>query len=360
MKNKKIGAALLAGILSISILTACSSKEPASSTPDGAGQSEASSSAGQSEVSSSNSEQTSANVYPFPTLGLSMVMSPDLEQRMKGDVVVTIDEKVEDYGTTLRYGTVNWHRMPSEMAETSVASDSLERIGVLGAYQAELVDQLDELTGCDNHQEVGRSADGAYVYYLSTNSAADKELVEEVRKTQVTITEMEPVDHSADVPSSSFSGTSVSDFSTQDVYGTAYTQDVFKDYDLTMVNIFTTWCSPCVAEMPELEKLYQQMKDKGVGVVGVVLDVLNEKGEAPQEDLERAQTLVERTGVTYPVLLPDSTYFNGRLTGIEAFPETFFVDKDGNIVGETYSGSGDLEYWMSIVEKELAAVKEGA
>ncbi len=39
-----------------------------------------------------------------------------------------------------------------------------------------------------------------------------------------------------------------------------------------MVNIFTTWCSPCVAEMPELEKLYQQMKDKGVGVVGVVLD----------------------------------------------------------------------------------------
>ena len=161
MKNKKIGAALLAGILSISILTACSSKEPASSTPDGAGQSEASSSAGQSEVSSSNSEQTSANVYPFPTLGLSMVMSPDLEQRMKGDVVVTIDEKVEDDGTTLRYGTVNWHRMPSEMAETSVASDSLERIGVLGAYQAELVDQLDELTGCDNHQEVGRSADGA-------------------------------------------------------------------------------------------------------------------------------------------------------------------------------------------------------
>ena len=70
--------------------------------------------------------------------------------------------------------------------------------------------------------------------------------------------------------------------------------------------------------------------------------------------------MVERTGVTYPVLLPDSTYFNGRLTGIEAFPETFFVDKDGNIVGETYSGSGDLEYWMSIVEKELAAVKEGA
>lgn len=165
---------------------------------------------------------------------------------------------------------------------------------------------------------------------------------------------------SADTPSSEASGASVGDFTTQDIYGTDYTQDIFQDYDLTLVNLFTTWCSPCVAEMPELEELYQQMKDQGVGVVGVVLDVLNEKGEAPQEDLERAQLLAERTGVTYPILLPDSTYFNGRLTGIQAFPETFFVDRDGNIVGETYVGSGDLAYWLANVEKELAGVKGDA
>jgi len=44
----------------------------------------------------------------------------------------------------------------------------------------------------------------------------------------------------------------------------------FKEHDLTMVNIFTTWCTPCVEEMPDLEKLYQQMEEQGVGVVGVV------------------------------------------------------------------------------------------
>ncbi len=157
-----------------------------------------------------------------------------------------------------------------------------------------------------------------------------------------------------------FSGLSLGDFTTQDVNGNEYTQDMFKDYDLTFVNIFTTWCTPCVAEMPELEKLYQQMKDKGVNVAGFVLDVLNEKGGIVQADLERAQELVERTGVTYPVLLPDPGYLNGRLTGIEAFPETFFVDKNGNVVGETYSGSGDLEYWLEVVEQELAALKGGA
>ncbi len=153
---------------------------------------------------------------------------------------------------------------------------------------------------------------------------------------------------------------SVGNFTTQDVDKNTVTQDIFAEHELTMVNVFATWCSPCVAEMPDLEKLHQQMKDKNVGVVGVVLDVLNEKGEIVDEDLERAQLLVKETGVTYPVLWPDSTYFNGRLTGIEALPETFFVDKNGNIVGESYSGSGGLEDWIEVVERELANLKEGA
>ena len=60
----------------------------------------------------------------------------------------------------------------------------------------------------------------------------------------------------------------------QELNGKTYTQDIFSKYDLTMVNIFTTWCSPCVNEIPDLEKLYQEMKDKGVGVVGVTLDTV--------------------------------------------------------------------------------------
>lgn len=153
---------------------------------------------------------------------------------------------------------------------------------------------------------------------------------------------------------------SVGNFTTQDIDKNTVTQNIFAEHELTMVNVFATWCSPCVAEMPDLEKLHQQMKDKNVGVVGVVLDVLNEKGEIVDEDLERAQLLVKETGVTYPVLLPDSGYFSGRLTGIEALPETFFVDKNGNIVGESYSGSGGLEDWIEVVERELANLKEGA
>lgn len=170
-----------------------------------------------------------------------------------------------------------------------------------------------------------------------------------------------PENNYDDTTQTEFKGTSVGEFTTQDMNGQTYTQDIFKDYELTMVNIFTTWCSPCVAEIPDLEKLRQSMADQGikVNVVGVVLDVLDEKGEVNQEALENAKLLAEKTGATYPFLLPDASYMNGRLIGIQGFPETFFVDKDGNIVGETYSGSGDLEYWTSVVEKELANLKEG-
>jgi len=153
---------------------------------------------------------------------------------------------------------------------------------------------------------------------------------------------------------------SVGEFTTQNLNGDSVTQDIFSENDLTMVNVFATWCTPCVQEMPYLEQLHQQMKDKNVGIVGVVLDVLDEKGNIVDESLERAQQLVEKTGVTYPVLLPDTTYLNGRLIGIDSLPETFFVDKDGNIVGDHYTGSGDLEDWTEVVETELANLKEGA
>ena len=46
----------------------------------------------------------------------------------------------------------------------------------------------------------------------------------------------------------------------------------------------------------------------------------------------------------------------GRLQGIQALPETFFVDSKGNIVGDSYSGAKSLDEWKAIVEKELKNV----
>ncbi len=144
----------------------------------------------------------------------------------------------------------------------------------------------------------------------------------------------------------------------EDMEGNTYTQDMFSDYSLTMVNVFTTWCTPCINEIPDLEKLRNEMADQGVNVVGIALDAIDATGSADGEAVEKAKLLAEQTGVTYPFLIPDAGYLNGRLMGINAVPETFFVDKDGNIVGETYTGSRSLDEWKSVVEQELQEVAQ--
>lgn len=150
-------------------------------------------------------------------------------------------------------------------------------------------------------------------------------------------------------------GGSLGEFSMEDVNGETYTQEMFADHDLTMINVFTTWCSPCIQEIPDLEKLSKEMEDQGVQVVGIVLDVA---GNADEETIEKAKLLAEKTGAAYPFLIPDAGYLNGRLAGISAVPETFFADKEGNIVGKTYSGSRSFEDWKGIVEKELEGVRQ--
>lgn len=150
-------------------------------------------------------------------------------------------------------------------------------------------------------------------------------------------------------------GGSLGEFSMEDVNGETYTQEMFADHDLTMINVFTTWCSPCIREIPDLEKLSKEIEDQGVQVVGIVQDVA---GNADEETIEKAKLLAEKTGAAYPFLIPDAGYLNGRLAGISAVPETFFADKEGNIVGETYSGSRSFEDWKGIVEKELEGVRQ--
>jgi thiol-disulfide isomerase/thioredoxin len=148
------------------------------------------------------------------------------------------------------------------------------------------------------------------------------------------------------------------EFSTRDIEGETYTQDMFADYDLTMVNVFATWCSPCIREIPDLQKLRDEMADQGVNVVGIVLDGVDISGNVDEEAVEKAKILAEETGAVYPFLIPDEEYLNGILFDVEAVPKTFFVDKNGNIVGESYTGSRSLEDWKEIVESELKGITQ--
>lgn len=311
--------------------------------------------------------------YEYPFLGLNMKLPEELLKQIKAQSIAMItNEGWNDNADAIKYAYISWSEMTEEQKEAEVDKlgtayddwcNSLAKIGVIGIYDEDSEKELDKITGCTEHKEIGSSSDGKYKYYLSTNKDADESLKKEVEEIDVTLTDMTPFQQLSafDQPqdtSNTGDSTTVGKFETKGIDGKDYTEKVFSDYDLTLVNIFTTWCSPCVNEIPELEKLYEEMKEKGVGVVGVVLDTVGDDGKQDDATVKKAGVLQKKTKASYPFLIPDSTMMNGRLNGISAFPETFFVDKEGNIVGETYSGSHTLDEWKEIVEKELENISK--
>lgn len=318
----------------------------------------------------------SQDKYEFPYIGLSAVLPRSLMDRMdRKEVAMICDEIMTKDTSGYQYAYLSWNLMTDEQREAEVEKlgdgyydwmDSLERIGTLGVYQKDAVKDLDTLTRCTEHKELGQSADGVYKYYLSTNPDVDQELTDEVKQIKAELTELAPFDlnsaFSENIVDPGIDPASVENlgsFKAKDIHGTEYTEEMFQDYDLTMVNLFTTWCTPCVGEIPDLQKLRDEMAKKGVNVIGVVLDADDGTGKINEEAVEKAKLIAEKTGASYPFLLPDETKMNGRLNNIDSVPETFFVDKDGNIVGETYVGSSSFEDWKSVVEKELSNLKGG-
>lgn len=116
---------------------------------------------------------------------------------------------------------------------------------------------------------------------------------------------------------------SLGDFSAQDFDGNAVSKDIFADYDLTMVNLWTTTCSYCIEEMPILNELRKEFQDDGVrfNIISVCMDVGN-TNEINEDSLKKAKEIIKTAGVEYPTLIPDSVLLEGRLKGIQAFPET--------------------------------------
>lgn len=144
-------------------------------------------------------------------------------------------------------------------------------------------------------------------------------------------------------------------FAAFDLNGIAADESIFASGKLTMVNIWATYCGPCLNEMPELGKLAADYKDKGVQVVGIVSDVpQNADGSFDLAQVENARSLVEETGADYRHLLVTSDLEKAALQDVYAVPTTLFVDSAGNIVGETYVGSRSGEDWAKIIDSLLA------
>lgn len=147
-------------------------------------------------------------------------------------------------------------------------------------------------------------------------------------------------------------GSILSAFETTDLYGEAADASIFEGYDLTLINVWATFCRPCVKEMPDLAALAEEYAEKNVRVVGLVSDVLNYDGTISDEQVETAKAIVDKTQANYLHLLPSKDLL-GLLSQIDAVPTTFFVDSQGRQVGKTYLGARSGKDWGKIIDQML-------
>ncbi|MFM9414029.1 TlpA family protein disulfide reductase [Peptococcus simiae] len=146
-------------------------------------------------------------------------------------------------------------------------------------------------------------------------------------------------------------------FNMETIDGKSFTADDLKGHKLTLVNLMGTFCNPCIAEMPDLEKLNQEMKDKGVQVVGIVVDTTDGGKDVP-ESVQKAKKIQKETGVTYPLCKPDETVLGNILKDVTTFPTSYLVDENGKVVGQGYAGARSLDQWKEIINSALEEVNK--
>ena len=139
----------------------------------------------------------------------------------------------------------------------------------------------------------------------------------------------------------------LSSFTAKTLDGETADSSILAGKRVTMVNIWATFCGPCIREMPDLQRLHEDYADEGFQVVGIVCDVYDESG------IETAKGIAADTGVKYVSLLPSESLYEAKLKDVTSVPETFFVNEKGEMIAGPYIGSNSYEGWAEIIEDVL-------
>ena len=120
-------------------------------------------------------------------------------------------------------------------------------------------------------------------------------------------------------------------FSAKTLDGETITEEVLSRYDITMVNVWASWCPPCIGELQELGKLYERLPDN-VGFLSVTVD--------DPGDLAAAKGLLQENSCAFICVDGHGSagLMNGFLNRVMAIPTTLFLDKNGNEVGQWIVG----------------------
>ncbi len=138
------------------------------------------------------------------------------------------------------------------------------------------------------------------------------------------------------------------DFTLTDQYGNTHSLSDYKGKTI-FLNFWATWCPPCRAEMPDIQKIYETADTEGDNAL-VVLGVAA-PNYGSEKDEEGIKQFLKDNGYTYPVLM-DTNADLFESYGVFSYPTTFMIDKDGNVFGYA-SGQLSEDTMRSIIEQTM-------
>ena len=137
-------------------------------------------------------------------------------------------------------------------------------------------------------------------------------------------------------------------FETTDLSGNPVNSvDLFSEHEITMLNLWGTWCGPCIQELPELNKVNALLSD----IDGAVVGLLNDGRGANNVDLAK-RYLAENNVQYLNILSPENM---DELIRQSYYPMTVFVNRKGVVVGKTLFGAPSQKY---VVDYYVEAAKE--
>jgi len=138
------------------------------------------------------------------------------------------------------------------------------------------------------------------------------------------------------------------DFTLKDQYGNTHSLSDYKGKTI-FLNFWATWCPPCRAEMPDIQKIYETYDTEGDDAL-IVLGVAG-PGYGNEKSEEGIKEFLDENGYTYPVLM-DTTGELFSAYGIYSYPTTFMIDRDGNVFGYA-SGQLNEDMMKNIIEQTM-------
>jgi len=136
-------------------------------------------------------------------------------------------------------------------------------------------------------------------------------------------------------------------FTTVDIEGNTVTQEIFKGKKVTVINIWGTFCPPCIGEMPELGNWAREMP-ADAQIIGVVCDI-GDKND--KKTINKAKKITAEANVKFVNIIPDEEIMT-YLERVEAVPTTIFVNSEGKIIGETVVGA-DVDKYKALLKRYL-------